>query len=102
MAGCAAAQAPLPDQNTTGQALPLFPHPPLSLGAGSGDVGVVLEDPAGRRDTVEVTLEDRGDSTFRCSYRPTLPGPHRVAVTFAGAHIPNSPFCVNVAEGEPP
>ena len=61
-----------------------------------------MEDPAGRRDTVEVTLEDRGDSTFRCSYRPTLPGPHRVAVTFAGAHIPNSPFCVNVAEGEPP
>ena len=77
-------------------------RPPPFLGAGSGDVGVVLEDPAGRRDTVEVTLEDRGDSTFRCSYRPTLPGPHRVAVTFAGAHIPNSPFCVNVAEGEPP
>lgn len=69
-------------------------------GAGAGDVGVVIVDPQGRRDTVEVMLEDKGDSTFRCTYRPALQGPHLVHVTYAGAQIPRSPFTVNVAEGE--
>lgn len=69
-------------------------------GAGAGDVGVVIVDPQGRRDTVEVMLEDKGDSTFRCTYRPALQGTHLVHVTYAGAQIPRSPFTVNVAEGE--
>uniref|UniRef100_A0A8B9EDU6 Filamin C n=1 Tax=Anser cygnoides TaxID=8845 RepID=A0A8B9EDU6_ANSCY len=68
-------------------------------GAGAGDVGVVIVDPQGRRDTVEVMLEDKGDSTFRCTYRPALQGTHLVHVTYAGAQIPRSPFTVNVAEG---
>uniref|UniRef100_A0A8C3CEK2 Filamin C n=1 Tax=Cairina moschata TaxID=8855 RepID=A0A8C3CEK2_CAIMO len=71
-----------------------------TAGAGAGDVGVVIVDPQGRRDTVEVMLEDKGDSTFRCTYRPALQGPHLVHVTYAGAQIPRSPFTVNVAEGE--
>ncbi|XP_050564011.1 filamin-C [Cygnus atratus] len=69
-----------------------------TAGAGAGDVGVVIVDPQGRRDTVEVMLEDKGDSTFRCTYRPALQGPHLVHVTYAGAQIPRSPFTVNVAE----
>lgn len=69
-------------------------------GAGAGDVGVVIVDPQGRRDTVEVMLEDKGDSTFRCTYRPVQQGPHLVHVTYAGAQIPRSPYTVNVAEGE--
>uniref|UniRef100_A0A8B9EF24 Filamin C n=1 Tax=Anser cygnoides TaxID=8845 RepID=A0A8B9EF24_ANSCY len=71
-----------------------------TAGAGAGDVGVVIVDPQGRRDTVEVMLEDKGDSTFRCTYRPALQGTHLVHVTYAGAQIPRSPFTVNVAEGE--
>uniref|UniRef100_A0ACB8FMS4 Uncharacterized protein n=1 Tax=Sphaerodactylus townsendi TaxID=933632 RepID=A0ACB8FMS4_9SAUR len=67
-------------------------------GAGTGDVGVVIVDPQGRRDTVEVILEDKGDSIFRCTYRPVLEGPHTIYITFAGAQIPKSPFVVNVAE----
>lgn len=62
-------------------------------------MGVVIVDPQGRRDTVEVVLEDKGDSIFRCTYRPVLEGPHTIYVTFAGAQIPKSPFTVNVAEG---
>lgn len=57
-------------------------------------------DPQGRRDTVEVMLEDKGDNIFRCTYRPVLEGTHSVCVTFAGANIPKSPFSVHVAEGE--
>ncbi|KAM3832299.1 LOW QUALITY PROTEIN: filamin-C [Vipera latastei] len=69
-----------------------------TAGAGAGDVGVVIVDPQGRRDTVEVVLEDKGDNIFRCTYRPVLEGPHIIYVTFAGAQIPKSPFTVNVAE----
>lgn len=68
-------------------------------GAGSGDVGVVIVDPQGRRDTVEVILEDKGDNVLRCTYRPLLEGPHTVHVTFAGTPIPKSPFTVNISEG---
>ncbi|XP_058045833.1 filamin-C isoform X6 [Ahaetulla prasina] len=73
-----------------------------TAGAGAGDVGVVIVDPQGRRDTVEVVLEDKGDNIFRCTYRPVLEGPHTIYVTFAGAQIPKSPFTVNVAEAPPP
>ncbi|XP_067325490.1 filamin-C isoform X7 [Anolis sagrei] len=72
-----------------------------TAGAGAGDVGVVIVDPQGRRDTVEVVLEDKGDNIFRCTYRPVLEGPHTIYVTFAGAQIPKSPFTVNVAEALP-
>uniref|UniRef100_A0A8C0UK42 Filamin-C-like n=1 Tax=Cyanistes caeruleus TaxID=156563 RepID=A0A8C0UK42_CYACU len=73
-----------------------------TAGAGSGDVGVVITDPQGRRDTVEVMLEDKGDNVFRCTYRPVLEGPHTICVTYAGTQVPRSPFTVNVAEGEAP
>lgn len=69
-------------------------------GAGTGDVAVVIVDPQGRRDTVEVALEDKGDNTFRCMYRPVMEGPHTVHVAFAGAPITRSPFPVHVAEGK--
>ncbi|KAM6136829.1 filamin-C, partial [Pterocles gutturalis] len=69
-----------------------------TAGAGPGDVGVVIVDPQGRRDTVEVMLEDKGDNIYRCTYRPVLEGTHTICVTFAGAQIPKSPFAVNVAE----
>lgn len=59
-------------------------RPLCVAGAGTGDVAVVIVDPQGRRDTVEVALEDKGDSTFRCTYRPVMEGPHTVHVAFAG------------------
>ena len=68
-------------------------------GAGAGDVGVIIVDSNGRRDTVEIVLENKGDSIFRCTYVPVLEGPHTVYVTFAGQQIPRSPFTVNISEG---
>uniref|UniRef100_A0A3Q1HD57 Filamin C, gamma b (actin binding protein 280) n=1 Tax=Acanthochromis polyacanthus TaxID=80966 RepID=A0A3Q1HD57_9TELE len=67
-------------------------------GAGTGDVGVIIVDSNGRRDTVEIVLENKGDSIFRCTYAPVLEGPHIVYVTFAGQQIPRSPFTVNISE----
>ena len=62
---------------------------------------MVLIDPQGKKDTVELVLENKGDSVFRCTYRPLEHGPHVIHVLFAGQEIPKSPFTVNIAEGEP-
>ncbi|XP_061106618.1 filamin-A isoform X5 [Conger conger] len=72
-----------------------------TAGAGAGDVGVIIVDSQGRRDTVEILLENKGDSIFRCTYRPMLEGPHTIYVTFAGQQIPRSPYCVNISEAPP-
>lgn len=56
-------------------------------------------DSNGRRDTVEIVLENKGDSVFRCTYIPVLEGAHTVYVTFAGQQIPKSPFTVHISEG---
>ncbi|XP_076577757.1 filamin-C isoform X7 [Chaetodon auriga] len=69
-----------------------------TAGAGAGDVGVIIVDSNGRRDTVEIVLENKGDSIFRCTYVPVLEGPHTVYVTFAGQQIPRSPFTVQISE----
>lgn len=68
-------------------------------GAGTGEVEVVIQDPAGQKGTVEPQLEARGDSTYRCSYQPTMEGIHTVHVTFAGMPIPRSPYTVTVGQG---
>ncbi|XP_029947767.1 filamin B a isoform X1 [Salarias fasciatus] len=67
-----------------------------TAGAGTGDVSAMIKDPQGRQNLVEVMMEDRGDNTFRCTYRPTQAGPHVVTVTFGGVAIPRSPFGVDV------
>ncbi|XP_017160660.1 filamin-C-like [Poecilia reticulata] len=69
-----------------------------TAGAGTGDISVVIVDPQGKKDTVELILENKGDSVFRCTYRPVLEGPHTIHVLFAGQEIPKSPFNVNIAE----
>lgn len=62
---------------------------------------MIIVDPQGKKDTVELLLENKGDSVFRCTYRPMLEGPHTIHVLFGGQEIPKSPFNVNIAEGEP-
>ncbi|XP_027898777.1 filamin-C-like isoform X1 [Xiphophorus couchianus] len=69
-----------------------------TAGAGTGDISVVIVDSQGKKDTVELILENKGDSVFRCTYRPVLEGPHAIHVLFAGQEIPKSPFNVNIAE----
>lgn len=72
----------------------------LSSGAGAGEVEVVIMDPAGKKNTVTCTIEDKGDSSYRCTYKPTQEGQHTIYVTFAGGQISRSPFTVSVGEGK--
>ncbi|XP_047658290.1 filamin-C-like isoform X2 [Tachysurus fulvidraco] len=69
-----------------------------TAGAGTGDVSVVITDPQGQKETVEVILEKKGDAVFRCTYKPTAEGTHSVEVHFAGQPIPHSPYKVHVSE----
>uniref|UniRef100_A0A3Q3JD12 Calponin-homology (CH) domain-containing protein n=1 Tax=Monopterus albus TaxID=43700 RepID=A0A3Q3JD12_MONAL len=73
-----------------------------TAGAGNGDISVVIVDPQGKKDTVELILENKGDHVFRCTYRPMLHGPHIIHILFAGQEIPKSPYTVNVAEAMNP
>lgn len=57
-------------------------------------------DPAGKKNTVTCTIEDKGNSSYRCTYKPTQEGPHTIYVTFAGGQISKSPFTVTVGEGK--
>lgn len=67
-----------------------------------GEVEVVIMDPTGKKNTVTCTIEDKGNSSYRCTYKPTQEGQHIVYVTFAGGPIAKSPFTVNVGEGKTP
>ncbi|KAM9350272.1 filamin-A isoform 3-T3 [Symphorus nematophorus] len=69
-----------------------------TAGAGVGEVEVVIMDPAGKKNTVTCSIEDKGNSSYRCTYKPTQEGQHTIYVTFAGGQISKSPFTVNVGE----
>ncbi|XP_058844915.1 filamin-B isoform X2 [Acipenser ruthenus] len=69
-----------------------------TAGAGVGDVAVVIADPQGSRNTVEVMIEDKGSSVYRCTYRPAQPGAHTLDIAFGGEPIPKSPYRVNIGE----
>ncbi|KAF5899201.1 filamin-B isoform X2 [Clarias magur] len=73
-----------------------------TAGAGIGDVTAVIKDPQGNKNTVEAMMEDKGDSMFRCTYRPVQAGPHTVSVMFGGIGIPKSPYTVNVGPASTP
>ncbi|XP_064160248.1 filamin-B isoform X2 [Anguilla rostrata] len=73
-----------------------------TAGAGVGDVTAVIKDPQGSNDTVEVMMEDKGDSMFRCTYKPVQAGPHTVTITFGGIGIPKSPYAVTIAPASNP
>eukprot|EP00064_Thunnus_orientalis_P021778 superscaffoldBa00006839_g21946 len=67
-----------------------------TAGAGTGDVTAMIRDPQGRENSVEVMMEDKGDSVYRCTYRPIQTGPHTITVSFGGVAVPKSPFVVDV------
>lgn len=69
-------------------------------GAGIGEVEVMIMDPAGKKNTVTCNIEDKGNSSYRCTYKPTMEGQHTIYVTFAGGQISKSPFMVTVGEGK--
>uniref|UniRef100_A0A671QD91 Filamin-A-like n=1 Tax=Sinocyclocheilus anshuiensis TaxID=1608454 RepID=A0A671QD91_9TELE len=69
-----------------------------TAGAGVGEVEVVIMDPNGKKGTVECSVEDKGNSSYRCTYKPTQEGQHIIYITFAGGQISKSPYTVRVGE----
>ncbi|XP_029292513.1 filamin-A isoform X5 [Cottoperca gobio] len=69
-----------------------------TAGAGVGEVEVMIIDPAGKKNTVPCTIEDKGNSAYHCTYKPIQEGQHTLYVTFAGGQISKSPFIVTVGE----
>lgn len=57
-------------------------------------------DPSGKKDIIECSVEDKGNSSYRCTYKPTLEGQHIIYITFAGGQISKSPYTVHVGEGK--
>ncbi|XP_043936269.1 filamin-A isoform X2 [Protopterus annectens] len=70
----------------------------FTAGAGVGEVEVSIVDPTGKKDAVDVQLEDKGNSTYRCTYKPTMEGVYTIHITFGGAQIPKSPFSVGIGQ----
>ncbi|XP_078730303.1 filamin-C-like isoform X1 [Lampetra fluviatilis] len=70
----------------------------FTAGAGVGDAHVEVVDPSGQKDSVEVTVEEKGESVYRCTYRPLLEGTHTIHVYFCAGPIPRSPYSVLIGE----
>ncbi|XP_069501558.1 filamin-A isoform X4 [Ambystoma mexicanum] len=70
----------------------------FTAGAGVGELDVIIQDPNGKKDTVEKQLEDKGSSTYRCTYKPTLEGVYTIYITFGGIQIPKSPYTVTIGQ----
>lgn len=73
-----------------------------TAGAGVGEVTAVIKDPQGNMNTVEVLMEDKGESVYRCTYRPVQARPHIINIMFGGIAIPKSPFTVNIGPASVP
>ncbi|CAH8522190.1 unnamed protein product [Dicrocoelium dendriticum] len=64
--------------------------------AGYAGLGLSIEGPS----KAEIECQDKQDGTCSVTYVPTEPGPYVINVKYADAHVPNSPFYVEI-DGEP-
>ncbi|KTF73888.1 hypothetical protein cypCar_00040173, partial [Cyprinus carpio] len=62
--------------------------------AGSGDLKVTVKGPKGLEEPVK--QKDASDGCYSYEYCPHTPGKYTVSITWAGQHIPKSPFEVQV------
>lgn len=56
--------------------------------AGNGDVGIAISGP----EECKVTVDDKGDGKYHCSYVAHKPGVYNIDIKFADETIPDSPF----------
>lgn len=67
-----------------------------TFSAGRGQVDVIVENPKGQKEPVEVRFNNDRNLTHSVSYTPKMEGPHKVTVKFAGREVPKSPYTVQV------
>lgn len=62
--------------------------------AGEGVFKAIVKGPDGYE--LPLRVNKANQSTYECGYNPTREGPHQVHITYGGAHIPKSPYQVEV------
>lgn len=67
-----------------------------TFSAGKGDVDVVVENPNGLREPVDVRFNNDRNLTHSVAYTPKLEGIHKITVKFANREVPKSPYSVLV------
>ncbi|XP_050427022.1 filamin-A isoform X1 [Adelges cooleyi] len=74
-----------------------------TFSAGKGNVDVIVENPKGKPEPVNVVFNNDRSQTYTATYKPVLDGPHKVHVKYSGVQTPKSPYLVNVesAGGDP-
>ncbi len=72
-----------------------------TAGAGQGDLVIAVRGPKGVLPKTEYVVSKETDVKYHVEYTAQQPGPHTVEVTFAGLHIRDSPFRVQVKSDRP-
>uniref|UniRef100_A0A336M5B5 CSON010354 protein n=1 Tax=Culicoides sonorensis TaxID=179676 RepID=A0A336M5B5_CULSO len=67
-----------------------------TFSAGKGKVDVVVLNPHGAPEPVDVRFNNDKNLTYSVSYIPKMEGPHKVVVKYSDKDIPKSPYTVNV------
>ncbi|CAH0562197.1 unnamed protein product [Brassicogethes aeneus] len=67
-----------------------------TFSAGKGQVDVVVENPKGQKEPVDVRFNNDRNLTYSVSYTPQYEGNHKVNVSFGGRVVPKSPYTVKV------
>ncbi|KAF7274400.1 hypothetical protein GWI33_012941 [Rhynchophorus ferrugineus] len=67
-----------------------------TFSAGKGHVDVIVENPRGQKEPVDVRFNNDRNLTYTVSYTPQMEGTHRIIVKYAGRDVPKSPFGVKV------
>uniref|UniRef100_V5GPF5 Filamin-A n=1 Tax=Anoplophora glabripennis TaxID=217634 RepID=V5GPF5_ANOGL len=67
-----------------------------TFSAGKGQVDVIVENPKGQKEPVDVRFNNDRNLTYSVSYTPQQEGNHKINVKFAGRDVPKSPYNVKV------
>ncbi|XP_063147804.1 filamin-B isoform X4 [Candoia aspera] len=68
--------------------------------AGNAPLKIYAQDADGN--PIDIQMKSKPDGIYACSYIPTKPIKHTIAVTWGGANVPNSPCRVQIGQGSHP
>lgn len=67
-----------------------------TFSAGKGQVEVIVENPKGLREPVDVRFNNDRNLTYSVVYTPQMEGNHKITIKYAGRDVPKSPYTVKV------
>lgn len=70
------------------------------LGAGIGNVEVVITDIHGHKDSVKPRVSKSSETTYYVEYMVKEEGRYSIHIYFAGKEIPESPYTIMVGAGK--